>query len=213
MLDTFNSWMDGLPSVLIYLTIAALIFSEAALFFGFVFPGETAIIVGGLLASTGKLSLTLLLVISIVSAIVGDSVGYEIGKKFGPRMLEMNAVTKHRSKVEKAQDLIRRRGAFAVFIGRFTALLRALMPALAGSANLPYGRFLVFNALGGITWVLTFGIGGFYAAKAMEHVAHLVGQGLAIGAGAALVIGLIVYSVRRHRQESVEEEEYAAEHP
>jgi membrane protein DedA with SNARE-associated domain len=100
-----------------------------------------------------------------------------------------------------------------VFIGRFTALLRALMPALAGSAQLPYGRFLVFNALGGITWVLTFGIGGFYAAKAMAHVAHLVGQGLAIAAGVALVIGLIVYSIRKHRQEDVEEEEYAAEHP
>src|SRR4051812_3975304 len=97
MFDTFNGWMDGLPSVLIYLTIAALIFSEAALFFGFVFPGETAIIVGGLLASPGNLPLPLLLVISIVAAIVGDSVGYEIGKKFGPRMLEMKAVTKHRS--------------------------------------------------------------------------------------------------------------------
>jgi membrane-associated protein len=213
MLDTFNGWMDGLPSVLIYLTIAALVFSEAALFFGFLFPGETAIIVGGLLASTGKISLPLLLVISIVAAIIGDSVGYEIGKKFGPRLLEMKAVTKHRSKVEKAQDLIRRRGAFAVFIGRFTALLRALMPALAGSAHLPYGKFLVFNALGGITWVLTFGIGGYYAAQAMEHIAHLVGQGLAIGAGVVLVIGLIVYSIRKHRQEDIEEEEYAAERP
>ena len=124
----------------------------------------------------------------------------------------MKAVSKHRSKVEKAQDLIRRRGAFAVFIGRFTALLRALMPALAGSARLPYGKFLVFNALGGITWVLTFGIGGYYAARAMEHIAHLVGQGLAVAAGVALVIGLIVYSIRKHRREAVEEEEFVAEH-
>ncbi|MEO5874812.1 MAG: VTT domain-containing protein, partial [Streptosporangiaceae bacterium] len=137
----------------------------------------------------------------------------EVGKKFGPRLLEMKAVTRHRAKVEKAQDLIRRRGAFAVFIGRFTALLRALMPALAGSAQLPYGRFLLFNALGGITWVLTFGIGGFYAAKAMEHIAHLVGQGLAVAAGVAAVIALVVYVIRRRRQEAVEEEEYAAEHP
>jgi len=212
MLDTFNGWMEGLPSVLIYLTIAFLVFAEAALFFGFVFPGETAIIVGGLLASTGKLSLPLLLVVSIVAAVIGDSVGYEIGKKFGPRLLEMKAVTKHRSKVEKAQDLIRRRGAFAVFIGRFTALLRALMPALAGSARLPYGKFLIFNALGGITWVLTFGIGGYYAAKAIEHFAHLVGRGLAVAAAVALVVGLIVHSIRKHRREAVEEEEFAAEH-
>src|SRR5512139_3113749 len=145
MLEQFNSLVGGLPSPVIYGLVAGLVFAEAALFFGFVFPGETAIIVGGVLASQGKLSLSLLLTISIAAAIIGDSVGYEIGRRYGIRLLDTKAMRKHQSKVAKAQELIRRRGAFAVFIGRFTALLRALMPALVGSARLPYGRFLVFN--------------------------------------------------------------------
>jgi membrane protein DedA with SNARE-associated domain len=199
MLDTFNDFVSGLPTPLIYAVIAALVFAEAALFFGFVFPGETAIIVGGLLASQGHISLTLLLIISIVAAIVGDSVGYEVGKKFGPRLLETRAMRKHASKVGAAQDLIRRRGAFAVVIGRFTALLRALMPALAGSSGLPYARFLFFNALGGIIWVLLFTLGGFYIGEGIEHFAKLAGRVISGAVVAVGVLAFVIYSVRKHR--------------
>lgn len=200
VLETFNDLVRELPVPLIYAVIAALVFAEAALFFGFVFPGETAIIVGGLMAHQGHLSLTLLLIFAVVAAIVGDSVGYEIGRRYGPRLLDTKVMRKHASKVGSAQALIRRRGAFAVVIGRFTALLRALMPALAGSAKLPYPKFLVFNALGGIIWVLIFTLGGFYVGAAIEHTAHLVGRTLAaiiVGAG---LVAAIVYSVRKHRK-------------
>jgi membrane-associated protein len=205
MLQTFNDLIQGLPAPLIYGVIAALVFAEAALFFGFVFPGETAIIVGGLLASQGKLSLSLLLVFAVVAAIVGDSVGYEIGRRYGPRLLGTRAMRKHHAKVAKAQDLIRRRGAFAVFIGRFTALLRALMPALVGSARLPYSKFLLFNAIGGIVWAVGFTLGGFFVGEAFEHFAHLIGRGLAIAVAVVAVVAFIVWSVRRHRREAAAE--------
>jgi len=203
--------VDGLPPALIYLLIAALVFAEAALFFGFVFPGETAIVVGGILASQGTLSLVLLLIISVVAAVLGDSVGYEIGRRYGTRLLETRAMSKHRAKVSKAQDLIRRRGAFAVFIGRFTALLRALMPALVGSSRLPYSKFLVFNLIGGIAWVLTFTLGGYFAGQAFEHAAKLAGRGLAIGLAVAAVVVIVVWSIRKHRREAQEEAEVEAE--
>jgi membrane-associated protein len=205
MLKTFNDLVQGLPSPLVYGVVAALVFAEAALFFGFVFPGETAIIVGGVLASQGRLSVALLSIIVVVSAIVGDSVGYEIGRRFGPRLLGARAMRRHRSKVGKAQALIRRRGAFAVFIGRFTALLRALMPALAGSARLPYPKFLLFNAIGGIAWGVGFTLGGFFLGTAFEHTAHLLGRGLAVAAAALAVVAAVVWSVRRHRGESAGE--------
>jgi membrane protein DedA with SNARE-associated domain len=205
MLQNFTDVLEGLPAPLIYGVVAALVFAEAALFFGFVFPGETAIIVGGLLASQGRLSLSLLLVIVVVSAVSGDSVGYEIGRRFGPRLLDTRAMRRHRSKVGRAQDLIRRRGAVAVFIGRFTALLRALMPALAGSARLPYPKFLVFNALGGIAWGIGFTLGGFFVGQAFEHVAHLLGQGLAAAVAVAAIIAIAVWAVRRHRREAAED--------
>ncbi|WP_242901218.1 DedA family protein [Actinomadura terrae] len=213
MLENFNALADGLPPWLVLLLIAGLVFAEAALFFGFVFPGETAIVVGGVFASQDKLSLPVLLVVAVVAAVAGDSVGYEIGRKFGPRLLQTRAMSKHSAKVAKAQDLIRRRGAFAVFIGRFTALLRALMPALVGSSRLPYPKFLLFNFIGGVTWVLTFTLGGYFAGEAFDHAAKLAGRGLAIGLAVAAVAAIVVWSVRKHRREAREEAEAEADAP
>ena len=190
---------------IIYGVVAALVFAEAALFFGFVFPGETAIVVAGVLASQHRISFSVLLVIIVLAAVVGDSIGYEIGRRFGDRLLDVKALKKHRSKVDKAHDLLRRRGALAVFIGRFTALLRALMPALAGSARMPYGRFLVFNALGGIAWGIGFTSGGYIAGTAFEHVAQWAGRMLAIAVAMIAVVALVVWSVRRRRRERAEE--------
>ncbi|MEO3824926.1 DedA family protein [Actinomadura sp. B10D3] len=205
MLEQFNALVDGLPPAMIYLIVAALVFAEAALFVGFVFPGETAIVVGGVLASQHVLSLWVLLAIAVGAAVAGDSVGYEVGRRYGPRLLDVKIMRKHRAKVAGAQDLIRRRGAFAVFIGRFTALLRALMPALAGSSRLPYPTFLLFNVIGGVTWVVTFTLGGFFAGAAFEHAAKLAGRGLAIGLAVAAVVAFAVWSVRKRRQEAREE--------
>ncbi|URN10312.1 DedA family protein [Actinomadura madurae] len=205
MLEQFNALVDGLPPAMIYLIVAALVFAEAALFVGFVFPGETAIVVGGVLASQHVLSLWVLLAIAVVAAVAGDSVGYEVGRRYGPRLLDVKVMRRHRAKVAGAQDLIRRRGAFAVFIGRFTALLRALMPALAGSSRLPYPTFLLFNVIGGVTWVVTFTLGGFFAGAAFEHAAKLAGRGLAIGLAVAAVVALAVWSVRKRRLEAREE--------
>lgn len=190
---------------IIYAVVAALVFAEAALFFGFVFPGETAVVIAGVLASQHRVSLPLLLIIIAGSAIVGDSVGYEIGRRFGDRLLDTRALRKHRAKLGAAQDLLRRRGAVAVFIGRFTALLRAIMPALAGSARMPYGRFLLFNAMGGITWGVGFTLGGYLAGTAFEHVAKLAGRVLAIVVGVLVAIAVLVWWIRRRRREAAEE--------
>jgi membrane-associated protein len=190
----------------IYVVVAALVFAEAALFFGFVFPGETAIVVAGVLASQQRVSLWFLLVVIVLAAIVGDSIGYEIGRRFGDRLIEMKALRRHRAKLGKAQGLLRRRGALAVFIGRFTALLRAMMPALAGSARMPYGRFLAFNALGGITWGIGFTVGGFVAGTAFEQVAQWAGRVLALIVTVLAVAAIVVWSVRRRRKEKEEGE-------
>lgn len=195
----------------IYAVVAALVFAEAALFFGFVFPGETAIVVAGVLASQHRVSLPILLLVIAASAIVGDSVGYEIGRRFGDRLLDTKLLRKHRDRLGSAQDLLRRRGALAVFIGRFTAVLRAIMPALAGSARMPYGRFLIFNALGGITWGVGFTVGGYLAGTAFEQVAQWAGRVLAIVVAAVAVIAIFIWWLRRRRREAAEDAEEAGE--
>jgi membrane-associated protein len=188
----------------IYAVVAALVFAEAALFFGFVFPGETAVVIAGVLASQHRVSLSILLIVIAAAAITGDSVGYEIGRRFGDRVLDTRALRKHRDKLVRAQDLLRRRGALAVFIGRFTALLRAIMPALAGSARMPYGRFLTFNALGGICWGTGFAIGGYLAGTAFEQVGQWAGRVLALIVAAIVVVALLVWGIRRRRREAAE---------
>lgn len=199
-MEHITNTLLNLHGPVIYAVVAALVFAEAALFFGFVFPGETAIVVAGVLASQGKVPLPLLLIVIVAAAITGDSVGYEIGRRYGDRLLGVRVLRRHRGKVDKAQRLLRERGAFAVFLGRFTALLRALMPALAGSAKMPYGKFLLFNALGGVVWASTYTIGGYVAGTAFESVAKMAGRILAIVVAVIVVAAITVWSVRRHRR-------------
>jgi membrane protein DedA with SNARE-associated domain len=161
--------------------------------------------VGGVLASQHVVSLPVLFAVVVAAAIVGDSVGFEVGRRFGDRLLGHRAVRKHQTKVDKAHGLLHRHGAIAVFIGRFTALLRALMPALAGSAKMPYGRFLTFNALGGLVWGIGFTTGGYVAGTAFEHIAKWLGRGIGIAVAVFAITALVVWAVRRRRAEAADE--------
>lgn len=142
----------GAGRVPAYMLITALVFAEDALFVGFILPGETAAIVGGVLASQHHLQLWLIMILVVLAAIIGDSVGYEIGRHFGPRIMNLPVLETRRGKLDSARAFLARRGGVAVFLGRFTAFFRAVMPALAGLSHMPYRRFLTFNAVGGAVW-------------------------------------------------------------
>lgn len=199
--------ISSLPPWAAYTIIAALVFGEAAIFIGFVLPGETAVLLGGFLASTHELNIETLCVLVFLCAVVGDSVGYEVGRHFGPRLLRMKLLKKHESRLDSARDMLRRRGGPAVFLGRFTAFFRAVMPALAGLSQMRYLRFLMWNALGGLLWGVGFSLIGYFAGASYKKVAHTVGTGSAIALGAIIVILIIVWRVHRKRQERREEAE------
>jgi membrane-associated protein len=189
--------ISSLPALVAYTIIAALVFGEAAIFIGFIFPGETAVLLGGFLASRGHLNLTALCVLVFVAAVVGDSIGYEVGKHVGPRLMALGVFTRHRTRLDSAQRMLRERGGWAVLAGRFTAFLRAVMPGLAGLSQMRYRKFLVWNALGGLIWGVGFTLVGYFAGTSYEKVAATIGRGSAI-ALAAIVIGLFVlWEVRR----------------
>jgi membrane-associated protein len=175
MLQKVIDTLLGVPPALALLIIAALVFGEAALFFGFVLPGETAVVYGGVLAAAGKVSVLLVLLVVIVAAIVGDSVGFEVGRKFGPRLNRAPVLRNHVDRLEAAQGYLRRRGGRAVVMGRFTAFLRAVMPALAGASRMEYRRFLAFNATGGVLWGAACVLLGFFAAHSIDQVTHYLG--------------------------------------
>lgn len=98
--------------------VGLVVFAEDALFVGFVLPGETAAILGGVAASRGHVPLAAILAVVVAAAIIGDSVGYEIGRQVGPRILQLHVLDKHRRRLDDAQRFLAVRGGSAVFLGR-----------------------------------------------------------------------------------------------
>ena len=199
-----NSLVDtvlGAPPWLVYLIVGLVVFAEDALFVGFVLPGETLAIIGGVTASIGHTSLWVVLAIVVVAAIVGDSVGYEIGRLFGPRVMAHKVFDRRRARLEKAQDFLQRRGGSAVFLGRWTAFFRAVMPALAGLSGMRYRVFLPWNALGGIAWGATAVTAGYLAGESYHKVEAWLGRGAAVAVGVVVLVAVGVWAIRRHRSE------------
>ena len=194
------------PGPVVLATVAALVFGEAAVFLGFVLPGETAVLLGGFLASTGRLNVVLLGVVVVAAAIVGDSVGYEVGKRLGPRLLRTRLFRRHQTRVDRARAFLDGRGASAIFVGRFTAFLRAVTPGLAGLSGMHYRRFLAWNAAGGVVWGLACVVGGYLAGSSYQRVAGYLGQGGAAGAAVFVVVALVVWRLARRRARRPEDD-------
>lgn len=196
-MSAFAGTVLQMPPGLACAVVFTLVFLEDALFVGFVIPGETAAILGGALASTGRVSVWAMLASVVVAAIAGDTVGYAIGRRFGPRLLQARLLDRHRDRLGRAQDLLRHRGALAVVLGRFTAFFRAVMPALAGTAQMPYRSFLAFNAVGGTVWGSAAVLLGLAAGASYDAVARSAGAGAAVVTALAVLAALLLWRRRR----------------
>lgn len=192
----------SLPAPVAYLLIAVLVFSEAALFVGFVLPGETAVFLGGVLAATGVISLAALFAITVAAAILGDTAGYLLGRRLGPRIMRLGILNRHRVRLEAAQIRLRERGGWAVFLGRFTAFLRAVIPALAGMSRMPWRRFFIFNAAGGLVWGVGVALAGYTAGNSYAQAAQWLGRlSTALLVAFIAVVLLLWHRRRRTRPE------------
>ena len=196
----------GLPGWAALLAVFLLPALESSAFLGFLFPGEIAVILGGVAAAAGRMPLPVMIVAAILGAVIGDSIGYAIGKRWGHQMLHGTIgrlpLVRHELErhVESAKAFVRKRGPHAVFIGRFTAALRVLVPGLSGMAGLPYPTFLLYNVLGAVVWGTTFVVLGYFARNAWDRVAKDASHaGLALFA--VIALGLITATVLKRRRE------------
>jgi membrane-associated protein len=195
----------------LYLIAGGLTFAEAAILVGMVLPGETALLVAGVFcnAKYGDLDLGIMIAVAVFCAIAGDSVGYEFGRKFGPslRRSRLGAwVGEHRWAA--VDGFIHRHGGKAVLLGRLTALLRALMPSMAGMSGMRYRTFLLWNAAGGLIWAPGCVLLGYAFASALD----VVGETLTWAPLAVLVVVVVIYlalHLRKRRQERAEAEAFA----
>jgi membrane protein DedA with SNARE-associated domain len=181
-----------------YLIAGGLVFAEAAVMVGLVLPGEIALLVAGFAAHQGWVELWPMVGIAIGSAALGDGVGYEVGRLLGPRLRASRLgrrVGDHRWR--RADTFLRRRGGTAVLLGRFTAVLRALTPVIAGMAHLPYLRtFLPWNITGAVVW------GGGCVLLGYGFSASLTALSRYLTYGPLVLIALVLAGyllIRRHR--------------
>jgi membrane-associated protein len=188
-----------LPGWLVLLVAGLVVFAEDAAFVGFLVPGETVALLAGVAAKLGHVSLAGVLVVVVVAAIVGDTVGYELGRHLGPRVLQWRILARHRNRLDDAQDFLARRGGAAVFLGRWTAFFRAVMPALAGTARMPYPKFLAWNAAGGITWGATVVLLGYAAGASYARVEKTFGRDAAVVVLAIVIVAVVIWRIRKRR--------------
>ena len=201
-IGSVSTWLLHFRGPVVYALCGLLVFGEAALLLGFVIPGETAALVGGALAGLHHVNLVVMLIVVIASAIVGDSVGYEVGKHLGPWLLERRPLRDSLG-VHKARQLLARFGGPAVFLGRWVALARALVPGITGMSGMRYRTFLAYNAAGGIAWGATFVMLGYVAGASFNKVAKTAGTYslLIVGGLVALAMAYIVFRKVRERRE------------
>ncbi|HEX7404363.1 MAG TPA: DedA family protein [Candidatus Nanopelagicaceae bacterium] len=204
-IETTSSWLVAHNlQIPLFLLLILLIFSEAAAFVGFVLPGETSLLIGGVLAHQRVWALWLFLASAIIAAIAGDSVGYEVGKHFGPR-IEVSRLGRlvGAKRWKLAQRIFDKYHAGAIFFGRGQALLRALVPALAGMNKVPYRTFLKWNAAGGIVFCSIVIILGYEFADQLAKLEHAL-KFWAIGFLTVAVI--VIIFVKRKIEKLIESE-------
>ena len=147
----------------VYAILFLVIFIETGLVIMPFLPGDSLIFAAGTFAGIGSLSFWGLLILLISAAIIGDTLNYEIGKHFGRKLIQNKKFTLIKNEhLDKADALIAKYGSFAVFIKRFMPIIRTIVPFVVGMGNLEFKKFMIYNALGGITWVVLFLCLGFF---------------------------------------------------
>ena len=184
----------------VYVVVGALVFAEAAIMLGFVFPGETAAILGGVVAANGGVSIEAIVILVVVCAVAGDTVGYIVGTRWGRPLLQVGPLKKRQKGIARALDELSRRGGLAVFVARFSAFLRAVVPGLAGMSDIRYRTFFIANATGGLVWGMLYTLLGYFVGQRVERATGVASY-VVLGLVVAAIVVFVVRSRRSRRNE------------
>jgi undecaprenyl-diphosphatase len=199
------SAVTHLPWWILLGCVAALPALEASTLIGVVVPGEAAVVAGGVAAHAGLVPLWAVIVAALAGALVGDQCGYLLGRRYGPGLLRrLPRRLRDSGAVDRALDLVRRRGALAVVLARWVATLRALVPGAAGMSGISRLRFTLANVAGGTVWASAVAVAADVAGASYSTVEHRLG---AVGVLLLLVVvAAVVWYVVRGRHASPPQE-------
>lgn len=173
-----------------YVGIFAIVFAETGLLLGFFLPGDSLLFTAGILAAEGYLDIWLVLLLLSAAGIIGDSVGYSIGRRLGPRIFSKEeSLLFSKSHIEKAQAFFDKHGPKTIMIARFVPIIRTFAPTLAGVGKMYYPKFLFYNVIGGLFWIFSVTLLGYYLGLKVENIEVYILPGIAI----IILISLLPY--------------------
>ncbi|MCK9518929.1 MAG: VTT domain-containing protein [Dehalococcoidia bacterium] len=148
-----------------------IIFAETGLLIGFFLPGDTLLITTGFLAQRGHFDVWLLIPLLILAAIAGDATGYHIGRSAGPRIFRREDSRFFRRRhLERAHTFYERHGGKTIMLARFLAFVRTFAPTVAGAAEMPYRKFALYNVTGGVAWIMSMVLLGYFVGERVPNV-------------------------------------------
>jgi membrane-associated protein len=151
--------------------LTAIVFAETGLLIGFFLPGDSLLVTAGLFAARGDLEVVPMIVVLSIAAIVGDTVGYNIGARAGPKLFTRpDSLLFNRKHLITTKEFYERHGPFTIVIARFIPILRTFAPVVAGVGTMEYTRFIVYNVAGGIGWVVTTVLGGYFLGQMVPNI-------------------------------------------
>ncbi len=157
------------------LLVAAIVFAESGLLIGFFLPGDSLLFSAGFFAAQGQLPIAGLLVVICAAAISGDAVGYYIGKKTGKRVFKKkDGIIFRHEYLERAKIFYDKHGGKTVMLARFIPVVRTFAPVVAGATDMPFGRFAMFNIVGGVTWGASVTLCGYWLGSKIPNIDHYV---------------------------------------
>ncbi|MFI7078633.1 DedA family protein [Micromonospora sp. NPDC049903] len=197
--------ITALPPVVVLLLVFVLPALESSTLLGLVVPGETAVLLGGVVAHEGGLPLWAVVAAAAAGACLGDQVGFLLGRRYGPTVLtHAPAVARRHLDLERARRLVAGRGAVAVVIGRWVAVLRVVVPLAAGASGMRRTTFGWANVTGGLLWAAAVSVLGYLGAASYRYLERELGIGTYALLGVVVIGGLLAVW-RRRRQSRVDQ--------
>jgi len=163
-------WMLAFLGGYVYFGLWFVIFAETGLAVGFFLPGDSLLVVSGLFAAASKLNVWLVMLAFFLGSVLGDSTGYWTGRIMGKTLFsrEDSRIFKP-SRVQKAHDFFERYGVKTVILARFVPIVRTFAPLVVGAARMPYSQFLPFSIIGGLLWISSMVLAGFFLGGVIER--------------------------------------------
>lgn len=180
--------------------IVAIVFVETGLMVGFFLPGDSLLVTAGLFAARGDLSMWTLNLLVSLAAILGDSLGYGIGARVGPRLFTReDSLFFNKRHLLTTRDFYERHGPITIVIARFMPIVRTFAPVVAGVGAMRYVRFVTYNILGGIGWVVSMTCLGYFLGRAIPTIDRHIEKVIAIVIFLSLLPGIVKFLRERRR--------------